>query len=301
MDDTDFRILAGLLRDPLASYAELAREVGLTAPAARARVRRLEEAGVLTGFQGLPAAQVFGRTPRIFPFPEPGIEAEELGTVVNLDSVVWASLKHDGSLTVELYLPEETKGPPKELVALLGSPLGSYGSSLPAPRTENPVLSPLDWRLLEVLVPEPRTPVAALAEATGLTRKTVRHRRDRLIQEGFLAIVPIVVGAPSPGLLMFHLALYGVGVEDRSEVLRTLPQKVLVNETRGDNPMLFLLCRADSLSEVLDLERRLREMEAVDNVQVTLNMEVAVASDRLLAWIREARGQGGGTAPSSRD
>ncbi|MFQ5986935.1 MAG: hypothetical protein ACE5KQ_06215 [Thermoplasmata archaeon] len=76
---------------------------------------------------------------------------------------------------------------------------------------------------------------------------------------------------------------------DRAEVLSAVRQKVLINETRGDHLMMYLLCRADSLSEVLDLESRLKEMGAVDDVQVTLNMEVRVALDRLLVWIREAR------------
>ncbi len=292
MDDTDFQILAALKRDPLASHAELARDVGLTAPAVRARITHLREAGILVGFGGLPAAEVFGRVPRIFPFPEPRVEESELEAIVEVDPVVWASLKHDGAITVELYLEEETDTAPTELVDLLGPPLGAYGSSLPAPRMENPVLSSLDWRLLEVLVPRPRTPVAALAEETGLTPRTVRRRRDRMIRDGLLAIIPIVVGAPSPGLLMFNLALYGVGLDDRAEVLRAVPQKVLINETRGDNPMMYLLCRADSLSEVLDLEGRLTAMKAVKDVQVTLNMKAEFAIDRLLSWIRRKREHG---------
>lgn len=285
MDDTDFQILAALTRDPLASHAELARDVSLTAPAVRARVTRLREAGVLAGFFGLPAAEAFGRVPRIFPFPEPRVEAEDLDGILAVDPVVWVSLKHDGALTVEVYLEEETENPPVELVNLLGTPMGAYGSSLPAPRVESPVLSPLDWRLLEVLVPRPRTPVAALAEATGLTPKTVRRHRDRMIRDGLLVVIPIVVGTPSPGLLMFNLALYGVGLEDRAEVLRAVPQKVLINETREGTPMMYLLCRADSLSEVLDLEGRLRAMKAVKDVQVTLNMKAEIAMDRLLSWI----------------
>lgn len=297
MDDTDFQILAALTRDPLASYAELGRDVGLTQPAVRNRITHLREAGVLKGFFGLPAAEAFGRVPRIFPFPKPGVAAEDLDAIVKMDPVVWVSLKHDGALTVELYLEDEAESPPPALVNLLGPPLGGYGSSLPALRVEDPVLSPLDWRLLEILVPDPRTSIAAVARKTGLTRKTVRLRRDRLIRDGLLGIIPIVVGAPSPGLLMFNMALYGVRVEDRAQVLRTVPEKILINETGGDHPMMYLLCRADSLSDVLDLEDRLREMEIVEGVQVTLNMRVGIAIDRLLAWIREAMSSSEG-APS---
>lgn len=49
MDDTDRRLLAALLGDARTSYADLARQVGLSAPSVHERVRRLERDGVLRG------------------------------------------------------------------------------------------------------------------------------------------------------------------------------------------------------------------------------------------------------------
>ncbi|MFJ7159434.1 Lrp/AsnC family transcriptional regulator [Streptomyces sp. NPDC101118] len=49
-DATDWRILAALQRDGRASFAELARAVSMSASAVTERVRRLEEAGVITGY-----------------------------------------------------------------------------------------------------------------------------------------------------------------------------------------------------------------------------------------------------------
>ncbi|GAA1932189.1 Lrp/AsnC family transcriptional regulator [Streptomyces sp. NPDC020096] len=50
LDATDWRILEALQRDGRASYAELARTVSMSASAVTERVRRLEEAGVITGY-----------------------------------------------------------------------------------------------------------------------------------------------------------------------------------------------------------------------------------------------------------
>lgn len=50
MDDIDRRLLAALLDDARTSYAELGRLVGLSAPSAHDRVRRLEREGVLRGY-----------------------------------------------------------------------------------------------------------------------------------------------------------------------------------------------------------------------------------------------------------
>ncbi|MFJ5548850.1 Lrp/AsnC family transcriptional regulator [Streptomyces sp. NPDC093225] len=49
-DATDWRILEALQRDGRASYADLARAVSMSASAVTERVRRLEEAGVITGY-----------------------------------------------------------------------------------------------------------------------------------------------------------------------------------------------------------------------------------------------------------
>jgi Lrp/AsnC family leucine-responsive transcriptional regulator len=50
LDATDWRLLDVLQRDGRASYAELARAVSMSASAVTERVRRLEEAGVITGY-----------------------------------------------------------------------------------------------------------------------------------------------------------------------------------------------------------------------------------------------------------
>jgi Lrp/AsnC family leucine-responsive transcriptional regulator len=50
LDSTDWSILRELQHDARLSYNELGRRVGLSAPAAAERVRRLESAGVITGY-----------------------------------------------------------------------------------------------------------------------------------------------------------------------------------------------------------------------------------------------------------
>ncbi len=50
LDSTDWKILRHLQQDARLSYNELGRRVGLSAPATAERVRRLEEAGIITGY-----------------------------------------------------------------------------------------------------------------------------------------------------------------------------------------------------------------------------------------------------------
>lgn len=64
LDEVNRRLLAALAADPRLSTSELARRVGMSAPAVRERVARLEEAGVIRGYRldvdpaaiGLPVA-----------------------------------------------------------------------------------------------------------------------------------------------------------------------------------------------------------------------------------------------------
>ncbi len=50
VDDIDRQLVAALLADARTSYADLARQVGLSSPSVLERVRRLERAGVLRGY-----------------------------------------------------------------------------------------------------------------------------------------------------------------------------------------------------------------------------------------------------------
>ena len=50
MDDVDHALVGALVDDARTSYADLARQVGLSAPSVLERVRRLERAGVLLGY-----------------------------------------------------------------------------------------------------------------------------------------------------------------------------------------------------------------------------------------------------------
>lgn len=50
LDDTGWRILRALQSDARLSFSELGRRIGLSTPAVTERVKRMEEAGILTGY-----------------------------------------------------------------------------------------------------------------------------------------------------------------------------------------------------------------------------------------------------------
>lgn len=60
MDDTDRRLVDALRANARTSYADLGRLVGLSSPAVLERVRRLEAAGVITGYHAAVTPSAIG-------------------------------------------------------------------------------------------------------------------------------------------------------------------------------------------------------------------------------------------------
>lgn len=61
LDDVGWRVLVALQEDARVSFSALGRKVGLSAPAVAERVRRMEEAGIITGYQPRLALEALGR------------------------------------------------------------------------------------------------------------------------------------------------------------------------------------------------------------------------------------------------
>lgn len=61
LDDTGWKLVMALQRNGRASYRELGQLVGLSPPAVAERVRRLEEAGVITGYRASVDVRKLGR------------------------------------------------------------------------------------------------------------------------------------------------------------------------------------------------------------------------------------------------
>jgi Lrp/AsnC family leucine-responsive transcriptional regulator len=60
MDGVDLQLVGALRENGRASWAELGRLVGMSGPSVQERVRRLEDQGVITGYQALVSAPALG-------------------------------------------------------------------------------------------------------------------------------------------------------------------------------------------------------------------------------------------------
>jgi Lrp/AsnC family leucine-responsive transcriptional regulator len=90
LDAVDLRILKSLTTDARVTMAELARQVGLSAPSVTERVRRLEEAGVIKGYAAIvePAALGLPVSAWLRVRPVPGELARVAAILAALEAIV---------------------------------------------------------------------------------------------------------------------------------------------------------------------------------------------------------------------
>jgi Lrp/AsnC family leucine-responsive transcriptional regulator len=82
VDSTDRALISALRANARATYAELARAVGLSAPAVHDRVRRLEAAGIVSGYHAAvtPAALGLGVSALVGIYQRDDAEQDDVAT-----------------------------------------------------------------------------------------------------------------------------------------------------------------------------------------------------------------------------
>ncbi|MFF1445990.1 Lrp/AsnC family transcriptional regulator [Streptomyces sp. NPDC058295] len=135
LDVTDWAILAEVQRDGRIPFTELARRVNLSASATKERVRRLEEAGVITGYRaevnpertGYPVMAVVR-----LKYPGPGTRHQPLRRLLEERSEILECLRTTGDDCYVMKVVATSMGHLEEIV----DELAEFGST-----TTNLVLS----------------------------------------------------------------------------------------------------------------------------------------------------------------
>lgn len=136
LDETGWRILEELQHDARLSFHELGRRVGLSSPAVTERVRKLEDAGIITGYGakidaakvGLPIMAIMRLSTPINPWPQADDliralpELREFYRVTGTDSyimkVVVSSIAH-----LELVINQLAPHGPLTTAIVLSAPI----------------------------------------------------------------------------------------------------------------------------------------------------------------------------------
>jgi DNA-binding Lrp family transcriptional regulator len=280
VDSKDFQLLVGLYGNARQSYQSLGRRVSLSAPAVRERLNRLRSKGILQGFMLVIDSSVFDRDDLLLFFHGNFSRKSAIAALAAPD-ISWVAWKVDGRITLRLWTKNEREAT-DNLTKILGI-RPSMRAFTPRKRGRTP-LSKTDLLIMDALVDEPQVPFGKLLKSTRLSPKTLRKRLNLLLNTKTISIDPLLGALTDSGELIYPLVVAGRVSMD--EIRRIMGESAQTHHTLQP-PMKHVLCRANSLAEVITKTRVLENVQGIKYVTISLNREVLVSTDLRHSLIRE--------------
>ncbi len=284
MDEVDRKLVMLMAANPRMHYRDLAGRVGISRQAAHQRVRALVKSGVIKGttagisFPYLDAVSVsiFGKcvqtlTEDVFDrlcgseLTRRAIIASdnylyvvgELRGISELDGYVRFVKRAARMLepTVGIFCVDEELMP--------RYPVDGGGRRVSGHKR----LSALDLKIISALRDDARRPLAGIAEATGVSAKTVKRHLDEMIAEGALDL-HLLADVPTGGDMLFMMR---IGLEDGADRLKVGRRLLRICEPLDSYGRTFsnlpgLLIIVFWTGDVLQVRRVLRESYGEEGV-----------------------------------
>jgi DNA-binding Lrp family transcriptional regulator len=282
VDSKDFQLLVGLYGNARQSYQSLGRRVSLSAPAVRDRLNRLKSKGVLQGFMLVIDSSVFDRDDLLL-FFHGNFSRKSALTAFSAPDISWVAWKVDGRITLRLWTKNGREAT-DNLTKILGVK-PSMRAFTPRKRGRAP-LSKSDLLIIDALVDEPKVPFGELLKSTGLSPKTLRKRLNLLLDTKTISIDPLLGALTYSGELIYPLVVAGRVSLD--EIRRIMGESAQTHHTLQP-PMKHVLCRANSLAEVITNTRVLDNVQGIKYVTISLNREVLVSLYRPQTLFNQGR------------
>jgi DNA-binding Lrp family transcriptional regulator len=242
----------------------IAEAVDTSVVTVKERIARMEESGVIAGYQIFPNLRHLdlGARGYFFRIPAAGEKGDVVDDMGGLDGLlelhdflgggVCADFAFSGAddLAGNLAYLSDKSGDPH--------PQRFYDRHMPVVKRR---LSTLDWRILRALRGRARRPLAEVAEIVGVSGRTVKRRYEMMAREGSFFVVPLLNPAKAEGLILFELLFYlrqPTTASTTNEILRTFDES-RVYTYRPASPelgTLDMLLFAKSSEEIERLRRR---------------------------------------------
>jgi DNA-binding Lrp family transcriptional regulator len=195
--------------------------------------------------------------------------------------VSWVAWKVDGRIHLRLWTKNEHKAT-ANLIKILGV-RPSRRAFKPHKKRRAPLLI-TDLSIMDALVDNPKMPFGELLKTTRLSPKTVRKHLNLLLETKTISIDPLLGALTDSGELIYPLVVDGnVSMDD---IRRIMGESAQTHHTI-EPPMKHVLCRANSLADVISKTRVLEKVQGVNHVTITLNREVLVSTELRHSLIRE--------------
>ncbi|MBI0582940.1 MAG: winged helix-turn-helix transcriptional regulator [Methanomassiliicoccus sp.] len=234
MDEQDLMLIQMLVRDPRATYRELADGMGMSVQAVHRRLQNLQEAGIILGFTTTISVSYLEAIPITIYGRAPGRTKRDVIAAFDRNERISGVLFGSGGvMVISALLRKITELDP--LIAAVKAGTGmvqlwvgieSVRASGTRPSTAGTEpLSPLDMRIVASLARDARKASTDVAKELGVTAATVNRRLERLEAIGALEHVTML----HPGFSGDVVSIFQIDLEegaDRAEVIARLRLKL---------------------------------------------------------------------------
>lgn len=288
-DDLDIRIIKAMASpssfqwDPRISYARVAKGLGIDEETVRNRLRRMNDAGFLEGWQLILNPILLGRMAAIVELRVSDSESktEAISRLRLLEGVTLINDFYGNELAVQvLYENEGTLTREVQLIAsLCGCPTPVWWR-LGFPRCE---LRPTktDWRVIQALLTNARGRLSDVAQSLQLSNRTVKRRMQHLIDGNAFYLDPILNVAKVGGVRCRFWITCETSKKRAAdaEVLSGL-KRIISTHTAPQEYSLFVVHCANA-GEVQEISQWLRKLDGVKEVRSNIEVEHI----RVLGWL----------------
>lgn len=278
MDIIDKGILGDLRANCRITYRELSIRYGITSSAIKKRVRKLEESGIIHGYTITLSHAMIGANVLFGLLKTDGSQDEEefVRQIGKNEKVLAAAAYTSGNyaLIAEYRNSQE--------LYEIGAFLRSFGCvenielhQLLETSGSKMKFSKLHLRVLRYLINDPRMPIAALAEKSGLTARRARKVVNELLQSNavsFRALLELGVAASISFLMRVTYNEKDVEYQSLVDWLKeTFAHALWDVYISVEGPLLYLLFAVNTLSELTYIAQQVRRFKHVQTVQVIIN------------------------------
>lgn len=265
------------------SYADVARALQADEETVRLRVKRLQDEGVIGGWEIGIHPGVFGRGLVRLETAAVPLEsrAKAADALAALDGAHLLFEYYGGNFALVAY-QEEGRAAERQ-AALVAAFTGAKPriSPLPLPPPSDAPKGG-DWRILQTLRADPRAPYPALAERAGVSERTFRRRIDALTAGRVLFLNPMIDFSRAGGVLPCAMRVVHKDDSPREEInaeLRALPRRVFSWFDEAESRASFV---ASSLVEVNAARERLERLAAG---RAAVLLDLTIRRVNLTGWV----------------
>lgn len=292
IDKTDLLIMKELQKNSRLTFRKIGKKVGVSSSTVKNRIQKMQQQQIIDKFVLFVEPKIFGyKTVYIvvtgMDIEENTREGDKLYGILRLAGEISEHHVCIGQINAFGLLVKENEV--EKSIGLLENQIGQSLTILGMRESgrifsNSKALIQTDYRLMHFLAKNPRAKVQDIAEATGITTKTVKRRLDKLVEDRIIAFRTVFRPETLRGYLVFYVLVY-VKNGSSSKVLdriRSGYEKYLFSEPIIQPNIIFLNLFSENIYELDSVYRKIvKASSEIEKAWLFIDIDVRLFQDWL--------------------